>query len=308
MPHLKLRIGYITAFFMISLALIFDGLKLLIDFITVGLLGWIVNPFINIFAQLTFWFWFTFLGVSFMKSSKLQGTKIASMVIPSFLGLLPWIGDLPYWTSGVIMNIAVVYAEDLINSLSPETLKMVARVAQKTKKDVAKTKPDPKSRPIKEVSKSSNQTTGSSNLNLNSQTKTVGGEIGNREELRDFSFEDFKKNETNKKLAKMANMNVDKKAEFFANQASGTGNKDLFDSLSAKDRYKMTSHLQRKERNLKDQVEYKAPADILDKSEEGRQSYTDRQNYLKQQQAAQKATRDKELVERYNSSRKKANE
>jgi hypothetical protein len=130
----NVRIGFVMSALMISVALIYDGLKALIDLITFGFIGWLVNPFINIWAQMTFFFWFTFLGVSFLKPGKMLGPKIASMGIPSLIGLLPLVGDLPLWTSGVITNLAVVYAEDMVDSFSPRSLQTLAKGINKLKK------------------------------------------------------------------------------------------------------------------------------------------------------------------------------
>lgn len=134
MNGLKLRIGFIMSIFMIGTALVIDGLKAFIELITFGVLGWAINPFINFWGQLTFFFWFTYLGVSFFKPGKMQGAKIASMAIPSIIGLLPWIDALPFWTSGVIINLAAVYAEDLVEPFSTETIKNVSIIINKIKK------------------------------------------------------------------------------------------------------------------------------------------------------------------------------
>ena len=120
--------------FMVGVALIYDGTKAFVNLITFGFLGWIINPFINIWAQMTFLFWFTFLGVSFLKKGKLQGTKVAAMGAPSIVGLIPLVDSLPFWTSGVVTNIAVVYAEDMIESISPKTLQVMVKVAKKASK------------------------------------------------------------------------------------------------------------------------------------------------------------------------------
>jgi len=130
----KLRISFIMSIFMIGTALIFDGFKALLDLITFGLVGWAINPFINFWATMTFWFWFTYLGVSFMKSGKMLGAKIASIGLPSLIGLLPFISDLPLWTSGVIMNISIVYAEDMLEAFSPKTIQALSKSLSKFKK------------------------------------------------------------------------------------------------------------------------------------------------------------------------------
>lgn len=143
---IKTRINPIIAIFMLGTALIYDGSKAFIELITFGFLGWLINPFINIWATMTFWFWFTFLGVKFMKSGKMMGTKIVGMSAPSFIGLLPWVGSLPYWTSGVYVNLVAVYAEDLLEALTPQTLGVMANIARragkKTKSESSLQKPE----------------------------------------------------------------------------------------------------------------------------------------------------------------------
>lgn len=130
---LKTRISPIIAMFMLGTALIYDGTKAFIELITFGFLGWLINPFINFWATMTFWFWFTFLGVKFMKSGKMLGAKIVGISAPSFIGLLPWVGSLPYWTSGVYVNLMAVYVEDLLEALTPQTLSTMASIARKAK-------------------------------------------------------------------------------------------------------------------------------------------------------------------------------
>lgn len=119
MPQ-KFRISPIIASLMIGLALIYDLIKFLLSFI---LMGWIVA----LWSFLTFWFWFTYLGVSYMKPSKMQGAKIASLGLPAILGSLPLISALPAETLGVSTNIAAIYAEDILESISPEALKAIAK-------------------------------------------------------------------------------------------------------------------------------------------------------------------------------------
>ncbi|OJI08643.1 MAG: hypothetical protein COV08_03670 [Candidatus Vogelbacteria bacterium CG10_big_fil_rev_8_21_14_0_10_49_38] len=130
----NLRINPIVSFFMVVVALTYDGLKAFIELITFGFLGWAINPFINIWAQMTFLFWFTYLGVSFLKPGKMLGTKIAAVGAPSIIGLLPWVGSLPFWTGGVIINLAAVYTEDLLETVSPVTLQSLSKNLPEIKK------------------------------------------------------------------------------------------------------------------------------------------------------------------------------
>lgn len=52
------------------------------------------------------------------------------MSVPVVLGALPVISALPAWTTGVIVNLAAVYAEDLLESLTPTTLQVIAKAAK----------------------------------------------------------------------------------------------------------------------------------------------------------------------------------
>ncbi|MFA5736677.1 MAG: hypothetical protein WC893_00730 [Candidatus Paceibacterota bacterium] len=99
---------------MVIVALIYDGLQALIDLISVGTIGWLVNPFINFWSFLTFWFWFKLKGLSFAKPNKAL-TMGGSFLLEFF----PVINSLPAWTSSVIILLAITYAEDVAGSISP---------------------------------------------------------------------------------------------------------------------------------------------------------------------------------------------
>lgn len=109
-----LRIGVFTSTLMIVVALIYDGAQVLVELVTFGLGGWLINPLINIWSLMTFSLWFSLKGVSFARPSKaltLGGTSVAEMI--------PFINDLPTWTAGVIIILAQTYAEDLAGKFSP---------------------------------------------------------------------------------------------------------------------------------------------------------------------------------------------
>lgn len=111
-----LRIGGFTAGLMIAVALIYDGAQALIELITLGFLGWLINPIIDLWAFLTFFTWFTLKGASFIRPSKaltLGGTTM--------LEFIPFFNDLPIWTAGVIIMIAQTSAEDIMVKVSPAT-------------------------------------------------------------------------------------------------------------------------------------------------------------------------------------------
>jgi len=117
-----LRIGAFTSVFMVVIALVYDGTQALIDLFTLGLLGWIINPLIDLWAFLTFFLWFNLKGVSFARPSKaltLGGTTLIEMI--------PFLNDLPTWTAGVIIMVAQTYAEDVVEKVSPATAKALGQ-------------------------------------------------------------------------------------------------------------------------------------------------------------------------------------
>lgn len=117
-----------TSILMVILALIYDGAQALIEIITLGLAGWLINPLIDIWAFMSFYTWFKFKEVSFMKPS-----KALTMGGSFFIEMFPFLNDLPTWTLGVIIMLAQIYAEDIVASASPETLKSLSGILNKIK-------------------------------------------------------------------------------------------------------------------------------------------------------------------------------
>jgi len=117
------KIGPFVGFLMVMVALIYDGLQALIDLISVGTVGWAINPLINIWSFLTFFFWFKLKGVSFISPKKL-----ATILTPSFLEFFPLVNSLPTWTCGVIIMLAIVYAEDVVGFASPQTARALGKI------------------------------------------------------------------------------------------------------------------------------------------------------------------------------------
>jgi len=122
----KTKIGFIQAFFMVGTAVIFDLIKIGIELISAGFLGWFLNPIVSFIASMTFFAWFTLSGVSFIKPGKLIAMGGTTLV-----GFIPWIDDLPIWVTGVIITLAMVYAEDIVALVSPETAKSLATALNK---------------------------------------------------------------------------------------------------------------------------------------------------------------------------------
>lgn len=127
MNNLKLRINPITAFFLISVAFIYDSAKLLITLVTFGLATIVSDPIIDFWSMLTFFTWFKLLNVSFFEPKKALTFGLAS-----FLSAIPYLGDFFEWTISVIIIIAITYAEDVAGAVSPATAKAMAAVTNPT--------------------------------------------------------------------------------------------------------------------------------------------------------------------------------
>ena len=65
-----LRISVFISGLMIAVAGIYDGAQALVEIVTFGLLGWLINPLIDLWAFMTFFTWFSLKGVSFVRPSK----------------------------------------------------------------------------------------------------------------------------------------------------------------------------------------------------------------------------------------------
>lgn len=73
-----------TVWLMIAVALFFDALQVLLDFL---LMGWLVT----IFASMTFWLWFKMHGYSFMKPGRIAGSAATFLIdLVPVLGWFAW--------------------------------------------------------------------------------------------------------------------------------------------------------------------------------------------------------------------------
>jgi len=82
-----------TIALMISTALFFDAIQVILLFFAVGV---VLNTFINIFAGLTFFLWFMMHGISFLSPKRLAGIGGGFIV-----ELIPILNSLPAWTGAV---------------------------------------------------------------------------------------------------------------------------------------------------------------------------------------------------------------
>ena len=77
-----------TVVFMIVVAIFFDALQIILDFL---LMGWIVT----IFASMTFWLWFKLNGISFMRPKRLAGSL--GVILIDIIPVLGWFA----WTVSI---------------------------------------------------------------------------------------------------------------------------------------------------------------------------------------------------------------
>src|SRR3990167_1202232 len=89
------RIERTTAFFMIAVALLIDGLQFLL---TIIIIGFLINPIISIMATMLFGIWMSHHGVSMMSSKyalRFLGTIVGETIL----------GTLPIWTVTVAVTV-----------------------------------------------------------------------------------------------------------------------------------------------------------------------------------------------------------
>lgn len=104
--NVKRRIGKITSFLMIFIAIILD----IIEFIlALFLVGAVVNRIMTILEYPGYWLWFKIKGVSFTKNRKIAG-RMGSTFIAE---IIPFIGALPMFTVGVWLTIKETIREDI---------------------------------------------------------------------------------------------------------------------------------------------------------------------------------------------------
>jgi hypothetical protein len=95
-----------TALFMIVVALIYDAIGAILDFLLIGI---VLNPiFVTPFGWLHFYVWFKRREVNFMDSTK----RAITMFLMGLFEEIPILNALPGWTVGVIILIIIVRSED----------------------------------------------------------------------------------------------------------------------------------------------------------------------------------------------------
>jgi hypothetical protein len=107
------RISGITAFFLISTAVLFDAAQFLVAFIPFVdiVLDWLLGAF----AACVFGVWFLVLGVNYFQGKKALA-KIITMFSSVVIELVPIVDALPAITLGVVTLIFLTWAEDRENA------------------------------------------------------------------------------------------------------------------------------------------------------------------------------------------------
>ncbi|MEK7567654.1 MAG: hypothetical protein AAB513_01905 [Patescibacteria group bacterium] len=103
------RIPNVWAFFMVSVAIIFDLLGFGLAFIPVA--GWLMASAVGVVAFLTFFLWFTFRGAGYNSTRKVAISGGGFLV-----EFIPLLNALPAWTLSTSLMIMVVKGEDLFEN------------------------------------------------------------------------------------------------------------------------------------------------------------------------------------------------
>lgn len=127
-PH-KRRISNTSAALMIGTALFYDVLQIILTFFFIGV---VLNPFITIWAVLTFSLWFKIKGLSLIKK---QGAKKIATLIGSFIIELSPFSFVPTIAIGVTANIIFSWREDLIPLKNGDSIRKIGRELAKKKYD-----------------------------------------------------------------------------------------------------------------------------------------------------------------------------
>jgi hypothetical protein len=120
------RIGQMTKYMLLTVAILFDGAQFLVAFIPV--FDVIADFILGITAIFIFGVWFMLLGVSYFSGSK-SGSKITNMVATSVVELVPLLDALPGITIGVWNIISATRQED-----KEKIAQFQAQIATQTKR------------------------------------------------------------------------------------------------------------------------------------------------------------------------------
>lgn len=100
------KVGTVSQFGMMALAIGTDGLQALLAVISIGIIGIAVNSVISAFVGMIFFIWFAVLGVNFINLKRLSVFAITLVI-----EMVPIFNDAPMWTIGIALIIASANAE-----------------------------------------------------------------------------------------------------------------------------------------------------------------------------------------------------
>lgn len=104
---MKHKIETVPAFFLLSLAILFDGIQFLL---TLTVVGSLFSFLVTIIAALVFGLWFALLGVNYF--GKGGATKLLTALGSTVIELIPIVDALPGISLGVAALIAQTRVED----------------------------------------------------------------------------------------------------------------------------------------------------------------------------------------------------
>lgn len=88
--------GGATFILMLIVALLFDGIQILLQFIPIA--GQILGSVIGLLAFMTFFLWFALKGTRFLTAGKMM-----TMTGTLFVEAIPLVGSLPLWTLSIVL-------------------------------------------------------------------------------------------------------------------------------------------------------------------------------------------------------------
>lgn len=102
------KISPINAIFLVLVALLIDGIQ---AFLTLIIIGVVLNSIISASAALIFCMWLKLLGVSYWEGNGTR--KLLSFIGCGFLEIVPIFNAIPAWTLFVILIIIFEYMEKI---------------------------------------------------------------------------------------------------------------------------------------------------------------------------------------------------
>ena len=99
----------VTAVMFILVALIFDGIQM---FLTLIIIGVVLNWIIDVFALLTFYVWMKNMGMSMYESRGMR--TLLSLLGALGVELLPLVNSLPGWTAFAALTVIFEFSDKKI--------------------------------------------------------------------------------------------------------------------------------------------------------------------------------------------------